>query len=99
MTTYGFVKQHRYTGDGTLEIQVRIPSIHGPYRQLNAKGMTLRNYVNDQDLPWYPSILLQHLPHDGEVVAIATMDEGKNNWLVLGLTGATYQTGNTNQGG
>lgn len=96
MITYGFAKAYQYTRDGTLEVQVRIPSVHGPFKTSDARGKPLRNYVQDKDLPWYTSLLLPHLPSDGDVVAVASMDEGLNNFLVLGLTGANYNSGITN---
>lgn len=96
MITYGYAKAYRYTQDGTLEVQVRIPSVHGAYKKEDYRGQTVRNYVQDSDLPWYVSLLLPHLPNDGDVVAVASMDEGLNNFLVLGLTGANYNSGVTN---
>lgn len=99
MVTYGFAKQYMYAGDGTLMIQVRIPSIHGPYKQSNANGKTIRNYVIDSDLPWYQSILLPHLPNEGEVVALMSTDAGYNQLIVIGLTGGSYYTGVTDLGG
>lgn len=96
MITYGFAKQYMYSGDGTLLVQVRIPSIHGPYVQTNANGQTLRNYVVDTDLPWYQSLLLPHLPNDGEVVALLSTDNAYNQMIVIGLTGGSYYSGVTN---
>ena len=86
MITYGYCKGYYYTGDGTLMVRCRIPSIHGPYS----------HYVTDDALPYYPSLLLPHLPNEGEVVAISSLDSGNSNFLVLGLTGASYYTGLTN---
>ena len=96
MITYGYAKAYHYTNDGTLQIQVRIPSIHGAYHQSNYRGQIIRNYVLDKDLPWFPSILLPHLPSDGEVVALSSMDTSTNDFIVIGLTGGSYQTGTTN---
>ena len=96
MITYGYAKGYYYTGDGTLMVQCRIPSIHGPYKQSNYDGATVRNYVQDNELPWYPSLLLPHLPKEGEVVAITSLDSGYSNMLVLGLTGGSYSSGLTN---
>ena len=96
MTTYGYVLQHRYNGDGVFEIQVRIPSIHGPYHQADYKGQTVRNYTLDDDCPWYPSLLLPHKPVTGEVVAVTTLDSGNTNFLVIGLTGGAYGSSQTN---
>ena len=90
MIVYGFAKQYRYTGSGTLEIQVRIPNIHGPMTQEQYNGQAVRNYTRDQDLPWYPSLLLPHLPTSNEVVALTSMNESSADWLIIGLTGGQY---------
>lgn len=91
MVIYGYVKQYQYSNDGTLLIQARVPSIHGPYDITNAKGKTVKNYVRDDDLPWYPSVLLPHLPNEGEVVAIlATTSSASSNKIIIGLTGGSY---------
>ena len=47
MITYGYAKNYKYISDGTLQIQVRIPSIHGAYKQSNYQGKTIRNYTDD----------------------------------------------------
>lgn len=99
MITYGYAKDYMYTGDGTLMVKVRIPSIHGPYNQSDAKGRTIKNYILDKDLPYYQSILLPHLPNEGEVVALASIDESTSTLIVIGLTGGSYQNGITNLGG
>lgn len=96
MIIYGYAKQYRYSGDGTLQVQVRIPSIHGPYSQSDARGQTIRNYVRDQDLPYYQSLLLPHLPNEGDVVALTSMDNSANQWIIIGLTGGSYYSGVTN---
>lgn len=96
MITFGYAKQYRYTNDSTLQVQVRIPSIHGPYKQTDAKGKLIRNYIEDDNLPFYPSLLLPHLPNEGEVVALSSIDKGNNNFLVIGLTGGNYYSGVTN---
>lgn len=99
MITYGYAKEYKYAGDGTLQVRVRIPSIHGPYKQSNARGKTIRNYVMDDDLPWYPSLLLPHLPQEGEVVAVQSLNKGNSDFIVIGLTGGSYHSGATNIGG
>ena len=96
MITYGFVKDTRYAGDGTLMIQVRIPTIHGAYDKSEYNGKTMRNYTADMDLPWYPSLLLPHMPAEGEVVALSSLDKTSSNWLVIGLTGGSHRLPNTN---
>lgn len=99
MITYGWAKGYMYTGDGTLHIKVRIPSVHGPYSQFDYGGRPIRNYVADDDLPWYPSMLLPHMPQEGEIVVISSLDSGNSEFIVLGLTGGSYITPSTNIGG
>lgn len=93
MIVYGYAKDTKYSGDGTLLVQVRIPSIHGPYKVSDYKGQKIRNYTKDQDLPWYPSVLLPYLPGDGAVVAISSLDDTSSNFLIIGLTGGNYRNG------
>lgn len=96
MIVYGYAKEYKYSGDGTLQIKVRIPNVHGAYLKSDYKGKTIRNYTEDKDLPWYPSLLLPHLPADGEVVAVSSLDSSPSNWMVIGLTGGSYNAGVTN---
>ena len=96
MIVYGYAKGYKYTGDGTLQIQVRIPSVHGAYVLSDYNGKSVRNYTADADLPWYQSLLLPHLPTEGEVVALCSLDSSPSNWLVIGLTGGSYNAGTTN---
>jgi hypothetical protein len=91
MVVYGYAKGYRYSGDGTLMIQVRVPNEHGAYDKSEYNGKTIRNYTEDIDLPWYPSLLLPHLPAEGEVVALTSLDTTSSNWLVIGLTGGSYR--------
>lgn len=93
MIVYGYVKDTKYAGDGTLLIQVRVPNEHGPYLISDYKGKRVRNYVQDKDLPWYPSLLLPYMPKEGEVVAISSLDDTSSSWLILGLTGGSYNAG------
>jgi len=95
MIIYGYAKDYKYTGDGTLLIRVRVPSIHGPYEQTSYKGHQVRNYVRDDDLPYYSSLLLPHLPNIGEVVALASTNDSANDFIVIGLTGGSYASGKT----
>lgn len=99
MIVNGYVKDYMYSGDGTLLIKVRIPIIHGPMNQREYSGNHVRNYVLDTDLPYYPSLLLPHLPTEGEVVALAATNNNNSEFVVLGLTGGSYYTGSTNLGG
>ena len=93
MIVYGYAKDYKYANDGTLQIQVRIPSIHGPYTQQAGSKLS---YVRDADLPWYTSILLPHLPLDGDVVMLQSLNESKSsNHVVIGLTGGSYLNGAT----
>ena len=91
MIVYGYVKDVRYTGDGTMQIKVRVPTIHGAYKLSDYKGQKIRNYTADADLPWYPSLLLPHKPAEGEVVAITTLSDSPSDWLIIGLTGGSYK--------
>ena len=96
MITYGYAKGYQYSNDGTLMIKVRIPSVHGAYELGANRGKLPRNYVRDEDLPWYPSLLLPQMPSEGDVVAITSLSKGNNNFLILGLTGGSYNSGATN---
>lgn len=96
MIVYGYVKGYKYSGDGTMQIQVRIPNIHGAYLKSDYRGKTIRNYTPDDELPWYPSLLLPHTPTEGEVVALSSLDDSASNWLIIGMTGGSYNNGVTN---
>lgn len=96
MITYGYAKGYQYTNDGTLMVQVRIPTIHGAWDQSSYRGRTVHNYVLDSDLPWFQSILLPHLPNDGDVVALSSINSADNEFLIIGLTGGSYYSGATN---
>jgi hypothetical protein len=93
MIVNGYAKTYKYAGDGTLLIQVRIPSIHGPYTEAGYQGKQVRNFTKDENLPFYPSLLLPHLPNEGEVVALTSIDERTTEFMVIGLTGGSYYTG------
>lgn len=97
MIINGYVKSSRYAGDGTMMLQVRIPAIHGPVNQKEAKGKALRSYVRDSDLPYYPSLLLPHLPAEGEVVVLQSLNEKSTEFIVIGLSGGSYYSNLTNQ--
>lgn len=96
MIVYGYVKDVMYAGDGTMQIQVRIPNVHGAYQLEDYKGKKVRNYTSDANLPWYPSLILPHEPTEGEVVALTSLDKSSSNWIVIGLTGGSYNAGTTN---
>lgn len=93
MIVFGYAKQMKLQGDGSYQIQTRIPSIHGPYKESDSKGKRIRNYTADEDLPWIPTVLLPYNPADGDILVISTLDETPNNWIVIGLTGASYNSG------
>lgn len=97
MIINGYVKSYQYAGDGTLMIQVRVPTIHGPVDQKEYNGKSARNYVRDEDLPYYPSLLLPHLPAEGEVVALMSRSDKTTELMVIGLTGGSYYTNITNR--
>ena len=92
MLIYGFAKDFQYTNDGTYKIKVRIPAIHGPYRQT----VECKTYTKDEDLPWYTSVLLPVSPKEGDVVMLSSVSESKSSQLVvIGLTGGNYRLGVT----
>lgn len=99
MIIYGYARDYKYTGDGTLLIQVRIPSVHGPYNRRSYDGKPVRNYTEDENLPYYPSLLLPHLPAEGEVVALCPLNNGNSQFIIIGLTGGSHQIGLNNSGG
>lgn len=94
MIIYGYAKSHIYAGDGTLMIKTRIPSIHGPMTQAEYRGNPVRNYTYDDDLPYYPATLLPHMPVEGEVVSLMSMNSKSSKFMIVGLTGGSYYNGN-----
>lgn len=76
-------------------MKVRIPSIHGPYKQTDYKGQRIYNYVRDEDLPEYISLLLPYTPVDGDIVALLSKSESTTDFIVIGLTGGHYQQDQT----
>ena len=94
MIVYGYAKGYYYDEQGSLFVKVRIPSIHGAYRQQDYKGKTIRNYVLDEDLPFYQAVVLPRMPNEGDVVALTSTSEGSgSDFLVVGLTGSSYNDG------
>lgn len=87
MIVYGYAKDTKTLETGELSVQVRIPNIHGPYRQADYMGKKVTNFVSDENLPWYKSLLLSRTPRDGDVLAL--LQDG-SDFLVLGLTGGQY---------
>ena len=98
MITFGYAKGYQYANDGTLMIKVRRPSVHGAYDLSQYRGQLARNYVDDDNLPWIPSVLLTQLPSEGDVVAVSSLDSGNSSFIVLGLTGGSFNSGATNVG-
>ena len=98
MIVYGYAKDYFYTGDGTLMVRTRIPQIHGAYQQSDYHGKLPRNYTLDDNLPYYPSVLLPHLPNEGEVLALVSVNDANTEFLILWLTGGSYNGGLTNLG-
>ena len=90
MTINGYVKSYKYAGDGTLLVQVRIPTIHGPMKQSEYRGSVSRSYTRDEDLPYYQSLLLPHLPAEGEVAMLMSKNDKSSEFVVMGLTGGSY---------
>lgn len=87
---YGFAKDYTYDGDGTLKVKVRIPAIHGPYRQ----EMSKQKYTLDKDLPWYTSLLMPNFPNEGDVVVLESVTSSNNSqFIIIGMTGGNYHNG------
>ena len=90
MIVYGFAIDYKYVNDGTLQIKVRIPNIHGPYKQVSGRA----SYTRDEDLPWITSVLLPHMPSPGDVVMLeSTTGSSSSDFVCLGLTGGSYFNG------
>lgn len=88
--TYGFAKEYIFDGDGTMKVKVRIPSIHGPYRQESSK----QRYTLDKDLPWYTSVLMPNYPNEGDVVVLESLTSSMNSeFIIVGMTGGNYHNG------
>lgn len=96
MIVYGYAKETMYSGTGEFLMRVRIPNIHGPIDQRDYQGQSVKNYVKDQDLPWYPSLLLPHTPNTNEVVALVATSSSNSEFLVVGSTGGQYSPVNVN---
>lgn len=94
MIVYGYAKGYYYDEQGSMFVKVRIPSVHGAYRQQDYKGASVKNYVLDEDLPFYQSVVLPRSPSEGDVVALTSTGEGRgSDFLVVGLTGSSYNSG------
>lgn len=93
MIVYGYAKGYQHRSDGTLEVQVRVPSIHGPFKQSEYKGNKVKNYTLDSNLPYYTSVELPRNPNDGDVVMLITSSDKKSEFMVIGLTGGSYHKG------
>lgn len=93
MIVLGYAIRYRYADNGTTELQVRIPAVHGPMNKSEYGGKTAHNYVEEQNLPYYKSVILPHMPNYGDVVVVASTTESKRDWIVIGLTGGNYKLG------
>jgi len=94
MIIYGYAKDYEYANDGTLKIKIRIPSIHGPFVQDSRSRLT---YVRDEDLPWITCALLPHMPADGDVIMLESVNSSSSSEYVgIGLTGGNYYSGTLN---
>ena len=92
-TIYGYAKGYMYDYNGQLLIKVRIPQIHGAYNQKDYQGQRIHNYVLDEDLPFYNSVVLPRLPNDGDVVSLDSSGALGAGYTVTGLTGGKYNDG------
>lgn len=91
MILYGYAKDTQWTGEGTMRVRVRIPSIHGPFFESDRGSTRGMVYVKDADLPYIESLLLPYTPKDGDVVALmTTSDDISAGWIIIGLTGGNY---------
>lgn len=86
MIIYGIAKSIDNREDGTLWIQTRIPNIHGADDISMYNGQIVRNYVLDDDLPWYQSLLLNKQPSIGDTVALLSINNANNEFLIIGVT-------------
>ena len=97
MIVYGYARQTMYSGTGEFLVRVRIPNIHGPIDKRDYQGQKIKNYVEDSDLPWYPALLMPHIPTTNEVVALLSTNSANTEFLVIGLTGGQYTTAAVDQ--
>lgn len=88
MIVYGFAKDVKYAGDGTMYVKVRIPAIHGPNDRNEYRGHMDRNYVWDKDLPYYQANILASVPVDGDILELKSPNEGSTDFIVSGITGS-----------
>lgn len=95
MIVHGYAKSSMVEEDGTFKLKVRIPSIHGPYSLSDYRGRRPVNYVRDEDLPYYNSVILPKTVEDGDVVVLTTNNDDSSHFFVLGLTGSSYFTNST----
>lgn len=85
MITFGVVKSVENNEDGTLWMKIRIPSIHGADDMKQYNGTTIRNYVADDDLPLYQSMLMTDAPNVSDIVALETLNTSKTDFIVIGV--------------
>lgn len=93
MVTTGYAIKYRYADNGTTEVQVRIPNVHGPMNKSEYNGKTARNYVEEEDLPYFMSVIMPHMPSYGDVVVLESNHTSQREWTVIGMTGGNYKRG------
>ena len=93
MITLGYAITYRYAANGTTEVQVRIPNVHGPMNKSEYQGKTANGYVEEKDLPYFMSVIMPHMPSYGDVVVLEAVSENKHRWVVIGMTGGNYSKG------
>ena len=86
MITFGIAKSVETRKDGTVWVKTRIPSVHGADSQSAYAGQIIRNYTPDDRLPWYQSILLPKNPSSGDILALLSINNANNDFLVIGIT-------------
>ena len=66
-------------------------------RKPGVGGVSLpQRRTEDGALPWYQSVLLPHLPNEGEVVMLlCTNSSASSSFVVIGLTGGAYTLNST----
>lgn len=98
MRVYGFVRDVQYGDNGTMFVKVRIPSIHGPADRGDYQGHQVRNYVYDNNLPYYRANLIGSVPVIDDVVELQSINEQTTDLIVTGITGGQYGASWTNIG-
>lgn len=96
MLITGYAKDYYYDSSSCMYIRVRIPNIHGAYKQQEYEGQQIKNYTLDENLPYYRSIELPRAPREGDIVLLASTSDGNGSErVVIGLMGSSYNDGKT----